>query len=220
MKFSESLWKQIEPVFARILEHPFLRGLTDGSLPEESFRFYVIQDSLYLRDYGRGLALLAAKSGAEEELMMFCEHARTSVLVERALHDTFFRAWGVTPEILDTTPQAPTTLLYTSYLLRVAWEQPYAAGVAAFLPCYWIYLEAGKALERAGSPNAFYHQWISTYASDEFEGVCADVRALTDRLAARLTEEQRAAMARHFSQTARFEYMFWDMGWRREQWPV
>jgi thiaminase (transcriptional activator TenA) len=27
-------------------------------------------------------------------------------------------------------------------------------------------------------------------------------------------------MRRHFLATSRYEWMFWDMGWRREAWPV
>ena len=48
-KLTDKLWGEIESIYKQILEHPFLRGLTDGSLDQESFRFYVVQDALYLR---------------------------------------------------------------------------------------------------------------------------------------------------------------------------
>src|SRR4051812_210704 len=60
--FTAGLWAAAEPIFEAILAHPFLRGLTDGSLPEERFRFYVKQDALYLRQYARCLALASAKA--------------------------------------------------------------------------------------------------------------------------------------------------------------
>jgi hypothetical protein len=62
MAFTKRLWESIGEVFARILAHPFLTGLTDGTLDEAAFRFYVVQDALYLRDFGRGLAVLGAKA--------------------------------------------------------------------------------------------------------------------------------------------------------------
>lgn len=43
--FSGELWRSIESIYAEILDHPFLRGLTDGTLPEECFRFYVLQST-------------------------------------------------------------------------------------------------------------------------------------------------------------------------------
>ena len=52
MKFTESLWVSIGHIYDKILKHPFIQGLTDGSLDEEAFRFYVIQDALYLKDFG------------------------------------------------------------------------------------------------------------------------------------------------------------------------
>jgi thiaminase/transcriptional activator TenA len=41
-----------------------------------------------------------------------------------------------------------------------------------------------------------------------------------DRTAASLGPAEREAMRRHFVTTSRYEWMFWDMGYRREAWPV
>ncbi|HVI96368.1 MAG TPA: hypothetical protein VM753_20290, partial [Anaeromyxobacter sp.] len=60
--FRARLWSAMEGVYSRILTHPFLAGLTDGSLPREAFTHYVIQDALYLLDYARALALVGAKA--------------------------------------------------------------------------------------------------------------------------------------------------------------
>jgi len=58
--FTDELWHSIEPIYAAILRHPFIAGLTDGSLPRESFKFYAVQDALYLREFARSLAIAAA----------------------------------------------------------------------------------------------------------------------------------------------------------------
>jgi thiaminase/transcriptional activator TenA len=88
--FSETLWQGITEIYRRILAHPFLTGLTDGTLPDDAFRFYAVQDALYLRDFGRGLALLAAKSPTDDAMIMFSDHAKNALVVERALHGSFF----------------------------------------------------------------------------------------------------------------------------------
>ena len=54
------LWASIEDTYHAIREHPFVAGLTDGSLERDSFEFYVIQDSHYLREYARALSIAAA----------------------------------------------------------------------------------------------------------------------------------------------------------------
>jgi len=218
--FSRTLWQAIEPIYATILAHPFLRGLTDGSLPQEAFRFYAVQDALYLRDFARALSLAAARAPREEWIIMFNDHAAGALRVERTLHESFFKEFGLSPQAVAATPLAPTNLAYTSYLLAVAHGGPFHEAVAALLPCYWIYWEVGKTLERAGSPDPLYARWIGTYASEEFGAVVRAVLECTDTLAADLREEARTVMRRHFVTTSRYEWMFWDMGWRREAWPV
>jgi thiaminase/transcriptional activator TenA len=220
MTFTKELWAAMEPIYAAILRHPFVRGLTDGTLPRESFRFYAVQDALYLREFARALSVAAARAPDDDWIIMFNEHATTALRVERALHEGFFREFGLTPETVVSTPLAPVNLAYTSYLLAVAYGAPFHENVAALLPCYWIYWEVGKALERAGSPEPLYARWIATYAAEEFGGVVRAVLGAVDSVAAKLGAAERDAMRRHAVTTSRYEWMFWDMGYRREGWPI
>ena len=51
------------------------------------------------------------------------------------------------------------------------------------------------------------------------DGVAVLTMNRPDRLNA-LSGPMLDAMRRHFLATSRYEWMFWDMGWRREVWPV
>ena len=84
--FSALLWDDISDIYAAISAHPFLTGLTDGSLPEESFAFYVVQDALYLRDYARALAAVASQAPTASAMRMFATHAAQANAVELELH--------------------------------------------------------------------------------------------------------------------------------------
>jgi len=220
MRFTADLWRSIEAIYAAILRHPFVTGLTDGSLPRPSFAFYAVQDALYLREFARSLSLAAARAPRDEWIIMFNEHAAGALKVERALHEGFFAEFGLSPGDVAATPLAPTNQAYTSYLVAVAHAAPFHEAVAALLPCYWIYWEVGKALEQRGSPDPLYTRWIGTYASAEFGGIVEAVLDCTDTLARQLDPAAREAMQRHFVTTSRYEWMFWDMGYRREAWPV
>jgi thiaminase/transcriptional activator TenA len=218
--FTDELWNEISAdIYPGILQHPFIEGLTSGELPEAAFRHYVLQDSAYLESFGRGLALLAAKAEVPDEFMMFCEHARTTVIVEQSLHQEFVSAWGGDWKAPQWNEMAPNGLLYASYLVRVAYERPYHEGVAAFLPCYWIYRRVGEHLVARGSPNALYQKWIDTYSGEEFGEVVRQILDVVNRLAQPLTVSQRAAMKTHFRRTSQLEYLFWDMGYRLQDWP-
>ncbi len=220
MALTDRLWAGIDDVYAAILAHPFLRGLTDGTLPEETFRHYVVQDAHYLRDYARALAVCGARAPDEDAVVMFCEHAAGAVEVERALHASFLADWGLGPGALDDVPPAPTTLAYTSYLLATCHAGSWAEAVGAVLPCYWIYARVGAELLERGSPDPLYQRWIDTYGGEEFAGIVRAVLDVTDRLGEGLSEAEEARVARHFRTTSRFEWMFWDAGLRREAWPV
>ena len=144
------LWADIESIFAAILAHPFLTGLTDGGLDEAAFAQYVAQDVHYLRDYARALAIVGAKAPTLVDTAMFARHAAEVFDVELALHSTLLPELGLDPSRLGAMPPTPTTLAYTSYLLATAYGGSFADGLAAVLPCYWIYAEVGAALARAG----------------------------------------------------------------------
>ncbi|MGH8636684.1 MAG: thiaminase II, partial [Burkholderiales bacterium] len=215
----DELWHSIEPIYDAILRHPFIAGLTDGSLTRERFEFYAVQDALYLREFARALAIAAARAPKDDWIVMLADHAAGALRVERSLHEGFFQEFGLTTEAVIATPLAPTNLAYTHYLLAVASGAPFHEALAALLPCYWIYWEVGKELTRAGSPNPLYARWIATYGSEEFGAIVAAVLATTNEVASQLGAAELDAMRRHFRTTSRYEWMFWDMGYRREQWP-
>lgn len=150
--WSARLWDDVETIFAAILEHPFVTGLTDGSLEPEVFAHYVAQDVHYLRDYARALAIVGAKAPTLADTAMFARHAAEVYDVELALHGSLLPALGLDPGAVDATPVAPTTQAYCSYLLATTLAGSFADGLAAVLPCYWIYARVGAALLAEGRP--------------------------------------------------------------------
>jgi thiaminase/transcriptional activator TenA len=218
--FTGELWQGITGTYAAILEHPFLSGLADGSLPPDAFAFFVVQDALYLQRFAQALATVASRAPDAAGLEMFARHSADAITVEQKLHDSLLADLGIDQASAAAAEPAPTTLAYTSYLLATACGGSYAEGVGAVLPCYWIYWEVGQELLRRGSPDPRYQRWIDTYGGDEFGGVVREVLAVTDRLGPGLAPAERSLVHRHFRVTSRYEWMFWDMGYRNEGWPL
>jgi thiaminase/transcriptional activator TenA len=218
--FTNELWRSITPIYNQILAHPFLRGLTDGTLSEERFRFYVLQDAVYLREYARALSLAGVRSPDVSALVMFNQHSAGAITVERSLHEGFLKDLGVAREEAEATKASPTTLAYTSFLLRTAALGDYPEVVGAVLPCYWVYREVGKALLERGSPNPRYRKWIDTYGGEDFGALVEAVLDLTDKACEGLDPTARARATEAFVTTARYEWMFWDAAWQLEEWPL
>jgi thiaminase/transcriptional activator TenA len=212
------LWAEAADTYAAILEHPFLAGLTDGSLDPDAFAHYVVQDAYYLHDFARALSVVASKAPTHAGVGMFARHAAGTVDVELALHETLLPELGLDPDAMG--PVAPTTRAYTSYLLATAHGGTFAEGVAAVLPCYWIYAEVGAVLVKRGSPDARYQRWIDTYADDDYRAIVDEVLTLVDELGPTLSVADEARARGHFATTARYEWMFWDASWRGEVCPI
>lgn len=220
MTLSAQLWAGIWAIYDEILRHPFLTGLTDGTLEPNAFAHYVIQDAYYLEEYARALAHCAARAPTDADVEMFARHARDAIAVERSLHAGLLADLGVDAATIRATPVAPTTLAYASYLLATCATGSFPAALGAILPCYWIYRDVGRALMTAGSPDARYQRWIETYAAEEFDAVVTEVIELTDRLGPTLSDTDERAMTAAFRITARYEWMFWDAAYRDERWPL
>jgi thiaminase (transcriptional activator TenA) len=218
--FSAELWHGIADIYAATLAHPFIAGLTDGSLPHDAFAFYLVQDALFLRRYAQALAAVAAQAPDTAGTEMFARHAAGIVAAEMSLHESLLADLGMDPASVDGAQEAPTTLAYTSYLLAAVRGGSYGEGVGAVLPCYWIYWEVGKHLLGKGSPNPGYQRWIDTYGAAEFGAEALEVIAVTDKLGPVLAPAERERVRRHFRATSRYEWMFWDMGYRQENWPL
>ncbi len=220
MSWTEQLWDENADVYDAILAHPFLRGLTSGELPESTFAYYLAQDAHYLRDYARALAVVAAKAPTHELTGRFAGYAAETVQVELALHGELLPVLGIDAAALDGVPVSPTTTAYTSYLLAVAYGGSLTEGIAAVLPCFWIYQRVGEALLAQGSPDPRYQRWIDTYAGEEFAATVGDVLAVADVVGGQAAAGELATAGRHFATTTRYEWMFWDAAYREETWPL
>lgn len=218
--WSDRLWKEIEPTFAAILAHPFVTGLTDGTLDTDVFAHYVAQDVHYLRDYARALAIVGAKAPTLTDTAMFARHAADVLDVELSLHGSLLPALGLDAATVGGASVMPTTQAYTSYLLATTYGGSFAEGLAAILPCYWIYARVGSALLESGSPDSRFQSWIDSYGGEDFAATVDQVLDLTNRVGLVLNPVEEALARTHFATTARYEWMFFDAAYHRESWPV
>ena len=243
-RWSDEAWEAALPVYEKILAHPFVGALADGSLPEERFRFYIRQDALYLDGYARRLAHVAARLPRKEQAERFLHFALDGIEVERALHAQFLAGSHPAPEEIS-----PTCLLYTSVLDAQALA-PVEVEAAAVLPCFVVYQRVGEWIHAraegngrraadglaAGSathadtptgPKAHrplaenpYRAWIETYADPAFAASAEQATAICNELAAAAGEETRRRMSELFVRCTRMEWLFWDSAWHLETWKI
>jgi len=218
--FTDGMWAEIGPAYAAMLRLPFNRELATGTLSRERFVFYMVQDAHYLGAFARALAAAAAKATTPDAQIKFAKSAHDAIVVERALHEGFFREFGVSAEGFAATRPSPTCAAYGDFLVAAAYQHPFAVSAAALLPCFQIYHEVGRRLHEVAAPANPYQRWIDTYRDEAFgesvRQVLAHVDAAFDEAAAR----ERALMREAYLKAVRYEWMFWDSAYRLEAWPV
>lgn len=206
MKFSDSLWNQISPIYQKIIDHPFNRELSTGMLNEEKFLFYMQQDAYYLVGFSRALALIAARADSSKIIHYFLHFALGALTAERELHAQFLSPNYHT----DHTEPSMACMTYTQYLIATAATASLEEAIAAVLPCFWIYREVGRSIAERTSENNPYIKWIDIYSSQEFsEGVTLAI-SLLDEVASQCSINTLARMEKAFEYSSLFEWHFWN----------
>jgi thiaminase/transcriptional activator TenA len=212
VSLSDDLRAQAADVWEAQHRHPFVTGIGDGTLPPDVFRFWVRQDYVFLVEYGRALALAAARAPDLSTMRRFAGLAHETLGTEMDLHRSFCADLGITPEQLEAEPMAATTRAYTDFLVRTAAHGDFAEAAAALLPCMWGFSEVGRRLaERPRPADPRFAAWIDLYASDDFAELAGWCRGVVDRAGEDLGARGRAAMARAFVASSRYELAFWEM---------
>ena len=219
MRLTDELYAAAKPLWDAQLEHPFVKGIADGSLDIEKFKRWVRQDYVYLKDFARVFAWAAAKADRLEAMGWYAKALDLTLNTEMELHRTYAARFGIMSEELEAEVKWPTTQAYTDFLLRTAADGDMADLLAALLPCAWGYVYIARRMSEGDAPtDERYRDWITQYASDEFADAADWLRAELDREAASASAEKRTRLTALFVLSSRYEWAFWEMCWNGERW--
>ena len=198
---SASLWADNADLVDAALQHRFVRGLADGSLPREVFAGYVAQDAFFLECFVRGYALGVARSRERKTLDIFAD-LLDGARQELHLHAGYADRWGVD---LTSVEPAPATLAYTDFLLATASLGDIGLTCAAMTPCMRLYAWLGRELQPVAAPDGRYREWVETYADPGFQNLAMTLEDLLDRLGG-----NPSVVAKHYRTAMRLELAFFD----------
>ncbi|GBL39127.1 aminopyrimidine aminohydrolase [Nitrospirota bacterium] len=222
MSFSDHLRKLAQSTWDSQLTHPFVVALGNGTLPERKFKYYILQDARFLGDLSRVFAAGAVRAPESESALRFARLAEETITVERSLHENYGKRWKMTAKEMSSVPMAPTNYAYTRHMLTIALTGSAAEITVVALPCAWIYCVVGQHLLKNGPPSTKhpYRDWLMLYGSPEFAEVQEWMRKKVDQWAKTAGKEEKKRMEKSFVLSSRYEWMFWEMAWKEEEWPV
>ena len=182
---SVRLWQENADLVEACLNHPFVRGLADGTLPSEFFARYVAQDVYYLEAFFRAVAFAAGRCTGRHDVAVTMHRLMGGVLDEMAMHAEAADRLGV--DTTNVTPY-PSTTAYVDLLLSTASAGDLGETFVVMTPCMRLYAFLGRALTDLNSERHPYRDWIETYSGAEMEALAVELELLLDDFAADTSE--------------------------------
>lgn len=219
MKLSDILYERVREQWEEARNKPFVIEMAKGILSEGRFRYYMLQDYLYLQDYigllTKTLALAGdpALAGFLKKIIDETEHEA------RRVHLPHMKKTGITDEDIASCKRSQVIIDYIQYMKNQLEQGGIVAGLTSLLQCSWIYAYIAECMllnypkEIASSPYRF---WFDSYACPEYADANRKWIDVLDREAAEISQEKAEKLCRIFETCADFENRFWDALYRHD----
>ncbi len=214
MTFLEEQIRDSLPVWEACLDTQFLRRLADGTLEEDCLKGYIVDDSLYLREYAKVFAWGMLHSSDMAEIRSYYSLLAFVNESEDATRRYYLRRYGITDEEIQPLPLRPENRAYVDYMIAAAREgQGAAECMMACLPCMlsygWIF---DQILRRSPQvEGTFCWPLVRDYAGSRYDAICAQWSSFTDQACRDLAPERRERCRAIFQNCSLHELRFWEM---------
>lgn len=219
MKFTDRLYREASGIWESFNRHPFVVGIGNGSLDIPKFKFFMVQDYLYLLQYAKVFALGVVKAENESDMRFFAQNTESILNGEMKLHRAYMQRLAISEKELRQAKMSLANRSYTSYMTAKAFEGDIADIVAAVLACSWSYAEIGRKLNDIpkAAEHPIFGEWVKSYSDDEYQRQNAELIDFMNRLTYGCAEERLRNLSEIFVTCSRFEAGFWDMAWNMEE---
>ena len=206
--------------WGKVVNHPFVNELGDNTLSTDRFQVYFDQDYLFLQDWSILLSLATAKAPDFDAARRLVEFLHLGLGGEEGLFQEEFRRRGMSAQDVANLEYRPTTLGYSGFLRNIAYSGQFIDVVATLLAVEWPYLDWAQRLSDAGKrpENHYYQTWIDLHTSPGISGFVGWLRDTVDQAAISPTHRER--LQQIFVDVLRYEFFFWEMAYKDEQWPL
>ncbi|MEX0380746.1 hypothetical protein AB3K25_04975 [Leuconostoc sp. MS02] len=223
MKFSELAHEETKELWQSSKNHPFIKGIENGTLPLSAFKAYLLQDNFYVQNY---LAIYDKILSTTDDNKIIQE-LQSGIL---AINDydvtqqkNIYKQLNITEKNIHETHMLPTTYHYICHMHHAFNEYNEIHALSALLPCPWLYLEIfEEMLARKNylqGSEQIYIDFIESYADSNFQKYVHKMIALLDDLVAnRFNEIQSDILLQQFVYSSAEELRFWQMTLLPEQW--
>ena len=202
------------PIWQQCLDTEFLRRMEDGTLDPACFAGYILDDSIYLREYAKVFAAGMLKARSLEEMKTYYTFLSFINEDEGATRLEYLRRMGLDANSADAYPARPENAAYTGFMIRATQEGTTGAEcMMAGLPCMlsyaWIFHT--MAQRTPAVLDGPFGEMIRDYILESGDRLCEEWAAYANGLCEHLTEEEKQQCMGIFRQSSLYELGFWQM---------
>ncbi|MDS0220743.1 TenA family protein [Haloarcula sp. S1AR25-5A] len=222
-RFTDWLRERRQSDWDAAVEHRFVKELGAGTLDEDAFARYLVQDYAFVDElvgtFGHAVGQ-APDMAAKRRLVEFLD---TVTDEEDDYFERSFTALGVSESRWQDPETTAATAGFVDLLGRAAREGGYAETLAVLVPAEWIYESwATAAAETHGDPNAdgppsagmglpfYFAEWVDLHAVDSFVAFVDWLRCELDAVGPTLSPRREARVVSLFDRTVTLEQRFFE----------
>lgn len=212
MSFMKKIIERNVPIWDECANTPFVRELQSGRLPFEKFKQYMIQDSIYLKNYARIYGKAIYHSTTLKDIQVYYSVLNFVTETESAVRLNYLKQFGITDDDIEYIEPLPENQEYIDYMMEVAEHGNICEILMAVLPCMLSYSYIfRKVAADPESKQSRYWDFIQDYADDKYFEDCQTWCEFADTKCEYLPEKSQNRLSEIFENASVLELNFWNM---------
>jgi len=216
MKLSEKLFLSTKELWDLSTEKPFVIEMAKGTLIDQKFRNYTLQDYLYLLDYAEILRSMKALS-TDAGLTEFLDRIIYETLQEtERVHLPNIKKIGIKDDEIVRSNEIKAISDYVAFMEKCIDEEGLPGGLTALLQCSWVYAYISENVMLkypAEVASSKYRFWFEAYSCKSYLDANQMWIDTLDKQLDGLDEKETERLCRIFKQCAIYENELWDALW-------
>ena len=223
MKFSQLAHEKSASLWLSSKNHPFIKGIEDGTLPLSAFKAYLIQDNYYVKNYLAIYDKILATSQDSQVIGALKSGIQAITAYDVDQQNGIYQGLNMTNDEIQQAEILPTTYHYTCHMHHAFDSYGEVHALAALLPCPWLYLEIFQEMlarkDYLKGTQQIYIDFVNSYADETFQGYVHEMIQLLDDLVNKHQDElDMDLLLQQFMYSSAEELRFWQMTLLPEKW--
>lgn len=210
--FMEEAVQNAMPLWEKAAATPFLAEMGEGTLDRQRFYDYIVQDSIYLRDYLKAFAMGIFKADSLKQMQVFYSVLGFVNDSENATRLQYLRDCGKTDADVETVPKSAACAAYTKFLIDTAQNEAVPEILMAVMPCmvgyYYVF---DSLLKRYPSvKETYFAPLVADYTSEFYKQCCDEWMVYCNEVCSGLPAARKKKLIGIFEEASAQELYFWE----------